>query len=196
MPLLSDNPFAVLSLISGPALLTNATGLLTLSTSNRFGLAIDRSRTLVRILEGREDTAHMALHLRQTERVEQRIMLLLSALRAFYLSIGSFAAASLISLLGAALTSANQQFVFHVVIGLALLTGGVGIGGLVWGCSMLVHETQLAALNVRDELTLVRETHQRALTIAQDLAAQDLAAQDLAAQDLAAQDLAAAQDLT
>ena len=160
MPLLADNPFAVLSLISGPALLTNATGLLTLSTSNRFGLAIERSRSLVKILESREDTAHTALHLRQTDRVERRIMLLLQALRAFYFSIGSFAAASLISLLGA-VTSSGQHFLFYAVLGLALLTGVLGIGGLVWGCSRLVQETQLAALNVRDELALVRETHRR-----------------------------------
>ncbi len=186
MPLLSDSPFAVLSLISGPALLTNATGLLTLSTSNRFGLAIDRSRSLVKILEGGEDTVHAALHLRQTERVEQRIMLLLHALRAFYLSIGSFAAASLISLLGAALTSSSQQIIFHAVIGLALVTGIVGVGGLVWGCSMLVRETQLAALNVRDELALVRETHQKALAVARSLAAEDFAAEDSAAEIMAA----------
>ena len=162
MPLLADNPFAVLSLISGPALLTNATGLLTLSTSNRFGLAIERSRILVKILESREDTAHTALHLRQTDRVERRIMLLLNALRAFYFSIGSFAAASLVSLLGAA-ASSGHSLVFSVSIGLALLTGVAGIGGLVWGCSLLVQETQLAALNVRDELALVRETHRQAL---------------------------------
>lgn len=175
MPLLADNPFAVLSLISGPALLTNATGLLTLSTSNRFGLAIDRSRTLVKILESREDNAHLALHLRQTDRVEQRIMLLLNALRAFYLAIGSFAAASLISLLGAALTSSGQQIVFRLIIGLASFTGVVGIGGLVWGCSMLVRETQLAALNVREELALVRETHQKVLAASEKLS-EDLAA--------------------
>ena len=185
MPLLSDNPFALLSLISGPALLTNATGLLTLSTSNRFGLAIDRSRSLVKILEGREDTAHTDLHLRQTERVEQRIMLLLHALRAFYLSIGSFAAASLVSLLGAALTSSGQHFVFRLIIGLALLTGVVGIGGLIWGCSMLVRETHLAALNVRDELALIRETHQQALAAARNRDAQSLDAEEpTAVQDL------------
>ena len=168
MPLLADNPFAILSLISGPALLTNATGLLTLSTSNRFGLAIDRSRSLVKILESREDNAHLALHLRQTDRVERRIMLLLYALRAFYLSIGSFAAASLISLLGAALTSSGQQAVFRFIIGLALFTG-------------VVRETQLAALNVRDDLALVREAHRQALAVTQDPDVQDLAAQDPAA---------------
>ncbi len=106
MPLLSDNPFAVLTFLSAPALLTNAMGLLTLSTSNRFGLAIERSRSLVKLPESTEDTAHAALHLRQTDRVELRIMLLLNALRAFYFSLGAFAAASLVSLLGAALASA------------------------------------------------------------------------------------------
>ena len=163
MPLLSDNPFAVLTFLSAPALLTNATGLLTLSTSNRFGLAIERSRSLVKLLESTEDTAHAALHLRQTDRVELRIMLLLNALRAFYFSIGAFAAASLVSLLGAALTSPEQHFAFRLVIGLALLTGIGGIGGIVYGCSLLVRETQLAVLNVRDELALVRQAHQRAL---------------------------------
>jgi hypothetical protein len=172
MPLLADNPFAVLSLISGPALLTNATGLLTLSTSNRFGLAIDRSRTLVKTLESREDTAHTALHLRQTDRVERRIMLLLNALRAFYFSIGSFAAASLVSLLGAVVSS-GHSLAFPVSIGLALLTGVAGIGGLVWGCSLLVQETQLAALNVRDELALIRETYRQAAAVQEAIAPQN-----------------------
>jgi hypothetical protein len=46
--MLSNNPFIVLSYVSGPAILTNAAALLLLSTSNRFARAIDRSRELAR----------------------------------------------------------------------------------------------------------------------------------------------------
>ena len=40
------NPFIVLSYVGGPAVLTSATSLLVLSTSNRFARAVDRSRLL------------------------------------------------------------------------------------------------------------------------------------------------------
>ena len=43
MPLLSDNPFTSLSLIAAPAVLTNASSVLALGTSNRFARAIDRA---------------------------------------------------------------------------------------------------------------------------------------------------------
>jgi len=42
MPFLSDNPFASLSLIAAPAVLTNASSVLALGTSNRFARAIER----------------------------------------------------------------------------------------------------------------------------------------------------------
>ena len=47
----ATNPFVILSYVGGPALLTNATGLFVLSTSNRFARAIDRARALA----GRSD---------------------------------------------------------------------------------------------------------------------------------------------
>ena len=45
------NPFAVLSLIVAPAILTNAASVLVMSTSNRLARAIDRARDLARELE-------------------------------------------------------------------------------------------------------------------------------------------------
>ena len=44
MPGGSSNPFAILTLIAAPAVLTNAASLLALGTSNRFARNIDRSR--------------------------------------------------------------------------------------------------------------------------------------------------------
>ncbi len=51
MPAIIDNPFTALSLIGAPAILTNASSLLALSTSNRFAHAIDRARVLTGLLQ-------------------------------------------------------------------------------------------------------------------------------------------------
>jgi len=45
------NPFAVLSLIVAPAVLTNASSVLAMSTSNRLARAVDRARELSKQLE-------------------------------------------------------------------------------------------------------------------------------------------------
>src|SRR5882672_7907964 len=51
MAALPSNPFAVLSFIVAPAVLTNASSVLILSTSNRLARAVDRTRALSRELE-------------------------------------------------------------------------------------------------------------------------------------------------
>lgn len=46
-----NSPFAALSLIVAPAVLTNASSILVLSTSNRLARAVDRARALAAELE-------------------------------------------------------------------------------------------------------------------------------------------------
>ena len=46
-----SNPFAVLSLIAAPAILTNCCSLLAMSTSNRLARAVDRAHELTKQLE-------------------------------------------------------------------------------------------------------------------------------------------------
>ncbi len=48
---MAPNPFAALSLIAAPAVLTNASSLLILSTSNRLARAVDRARQMTTELE-------------------------------------------------------------------------------------------------------------------------------------------------
>src|SRR5438477_2642397 len=100
------NPFAVLSLIAAPAILTNATSVLAMSTSNRLARAVDRARELARQLEqSAPDAADAATRRRLTElaAVDRRSLLLLRALRAVYVALGGFASATLLSLLTAVL---------------------------------------------------------------------------------------------
>ncbi len=166
MPLLADNPFTSLSLIAAPAVLTNASSVLALGTSNRFARAIDRARALSALLEDEEvtDDPMTLMRVRQLNRTERRALLLLHALRAFYLALGSFAASALLSLLGASVTSSTHHIIFHVTLIVGLVAGFFGVGGLVFGCILLVEETRLAVKNVSEEAVLVRERFKDYLT--------------------------------
>ena len=166
MPLLADNPFTSLSLIAAPAVLTNASSVLALGTSNRFARAIDRARALSLLLEKEQvtDDPLTIMRVRQLNRLERRALLLLHALRAFYLALGSFAASALFSLLGASVSISAHHIIFRVTLVLGLVIGTVGVGGLVFGCSILVEETRLAVKNVAEEAALVRERFKDYLT--------------------------------
>jgi len=69
----------------------------------------------------------------------------------FYMSLGSFAAAALISLFGSVFTASGQQFSFNFIALLGLLAGTVGVVGLVIGCTIMMRETRLAIKNLEEE---------------------------------------------
>lgn len=157
---LHENPFAALSLIAAPAVLTNASSLLALGTSNRFARAVDRQRQLSALLEGDKDGADEqtgALRLRQLHRSERRGQLLLGALTSFYVSLGAFAAASLVSLLGAVIVPAGFGVLSAAIRVTALAIGVVGLGGLVSGCTSLVRETRITLAALREEAAFSAE---------------------------------------
>lgn len=140
-----SNPFAVLTFIAAPAILTNASTVVALGTANRFARAIDRIRVLVAAVEGRDpDDAETAMRLRQLRSAQRRALHLLRAMTAFYLSVGSFAAASLISLVSAAGLATHLETLHRVALWVAFAAGVVGFGGLVAGSGLLVFETRMA----------------------------------------------------
>lgn len=160
---LSQNPFALLSLIAAPAVLTNSASVLVMSTTNRFLRASERMRALaVRVEEKKLTPALRALARKQVDRTERQAVLLLSALRAAYTAIGSFASASLISILGAGLASTSLNVGFHAMAALALAVGVVGASALVVACARLLAATRLSMLNMSEEAALIRR-HEEAL---------------------------------
>ncbi len=167
---LAANPFTVLTLIAGPAVLTNASSVLALGTSNRFARAIDRARALSKLLEDKAVNGDplTLMRVQQLNRTERRAVLMLHALRAFYLALGSFAAASLVSLIGASVAASEHTLVYRSTLLLALVTGVIGVGGLVVGCALLVTDTRLALLNVSEEARLVRARYKDYLTVSQN----------------------------
>jgi hypothetical protein len=161
---LSQNPFALLSLIAAPAVLTNSASVLVMSTTNRFLRASERMRALaVRVEEKKITPGLRGLVHTQVDRTERQAVLLLGALRAAYTAIGSFASASLISILGAGIAATTApQFGFHVMAGLALVVGVIGAAALVIACARLMAATRLSMMNMAEEAALIRK-HEEAL---------------------------------
>jgi chloramphenicol 3-O-phosphotransferase len=159
--ILDQNPFAVLSLIVAPAILTNASSVLIMSTSNRLARAVDRSRELSRQLE---ETSHLKLELAKPRRrlqelkaAEHRTLLLLRGLRCFYLALGGFATAALISLLGAVLAPLEtvRAVMFLEIAG--VIAGLLAVGALVYGSALLLRETRIAVQVISERTATVRE---------------------------------------
>ncbi|PYV44412.1 MAG: hypothetical protein DMG06_06580 [Acidobacteria bacterium] len=157
MSALNDNPFAVLTAVVAPAILTNACSVLCLGTGNRIARVVDRTRVITAEIASLEvGTSEYQVRLSQLERLQVRAQLLLKALRIFYACLGSFAAAALISVVGSALAFYDQRVAFHAAAVVGLATGGLGVTGLVSGCMLMVRETTLAVQNLTKEAELAR----------------------------------------
>ena len=154
----SQSPLAVLSLMVAPAILTNASTVLVMSTSNRLARAADRVRELAKQLEasGETDAAQSTRRLNELGVTEQRMLMLLSALRSFYVALGGFATATLAALLGAVLTAMIGDWVAHALELIGLAAGLVGLAALVHGASVLVRETRFVVRVLNERAAAVR----------------------------------------
>lgn len=154
---LSENPFAILTFIAAPAVFTNASSVLALGTGNRLARVVDRTRTLVKDVRGADTsdpTVKMwASHL---SRMERRGALLVKAMSFFYAAVGSFAGASLISILGATLAASPYRLPFELVAGIGVIAGAGGFLGLVLGCILLVRETRIALAIIVEEAEMAK----------------------------------------
>ena len=150
------NPFVVLSYVGGPALLTNATSLFVLSTSNRFARAIDRARALA---ERPEQDAESLGELRLAHR---RVELIVRALTSFYLAAATFAMGTLGSIAGAAVLEIQNPTMFDLVVAGAALLGIVGFLAFVTGAVCLIFEARLAARAIAREAHMALSRPMRA----------------------------------
>jgi hypothetical protein len=158
MAALPSNPFAVLSFIVAPAVLTNASSVLILSTSNRLARAVDRMRALSRELEaiGDLDSAIATQRLRELDVAEKRSLLLVRALRVFYLALSGFASAALLSLTGAVLAPSAPADLATLLGFVVIAAGLVAVGSIVFGSVLLVRETQMAVAILSEQTESLR----------------------------------------
>ena len=150
----ATGPFAALTLIVAPAMLTNVTAVLVLSTSNRLARAVDLGRTIGRELEADgagQPAEDVTRRLRDLAAANARSLMLLRALRAIYAAMAGFASATLTSLVGVVMARGAAPRWLVVPEMLALAAGVVGVTGIVWAALLLFRETRIAvtALNER-----------------------------------------------
>jgi hypothetical protein len=159
-------PFAALSYVSGPALLTNATSVLLLSTSNRFARAIDRSRALVTYLEEPGGVRTKAGAARELALSQGRVLLIRRALTGYYLATAMFALATMISIAGIVLSEYIGRLALDIIMAFAALSGFVGFVALVTGSIALILESRLAVRALRGEGAEAMSAIERALRAA------------------------------
>jgi hypothetical protein len=151
---LHESPFAVLTAIVAPAVLTNACSVLCLGISNRIARVVDRTRALTADMpKFQQGSQEYESRMRQLERLQRRAQSLVKALRLFYSALGGLAASALISVIGAASAYFGNAFVFQAIAVIALGIGTFAVTALVSGCVYMVHETRLAVQNLSEEAT-------------------------------------------
>jgi hypothetical protein len=157
------NPFGILTFIVAPAILTNASSVNALATSNRLGRATDRARQISAILASHTENADpwRVTYLEILGFAERRIKLLVRAMSCFYAAIGAFASASLVSLFGAVFFVGQWQLCGMGSMGLSILAGVIGVGGLAYGSALLVWETRVTLQSVTKETEFLLSHHQR-----------------------------------
>jgi len=157
---LSSSPFAVLTAIVAPAILTNASSVLALGTSNRLGRVVDRTRVVATELAALEPgSPDHQMWAAQLDPLHVRAQQLLKALRLFYAGLGLFAASALVSVGGSIAAYYGQKLAFEATAALAVLTGISAVLGLCAGCVLMVHETQLAVRTLSEEARLRARQH-------------------------------------
>jgi hypothetical protein len=158
----ATNPFAALTFIAAPALLTNAASLLLLGTSNRLARAVDRVRALTSHLEHHADTESRVaqLELRQLQTAERRVLIIVRAMTAFYLAVGSFAFGTMMALLGATFLAQDLVAVAASwAMSATVVACVVGVAAIMAGSLGLVFESRLTFRILRVEADLARERY-------------------------------------
>jgi hypothetical protein len=154
----AENPFAALTLIVAPAVLSNACSVLSLGTGNRFARVVDRSRVLTKEMDALPPSdPGFEKRMVQLERLQRRARLLIGALTLFYSALGAFVAAGLVSLVGAVLAEGTHAALFRTAAGIGLGIGVLAVVGVAAGCAMLVMETRLAVKSLYEEADLLHD---------------------------------------
>lgn len=154
------NPFAILTFISAPAVLTNASCVLLFGTGNRYGRAIDPVHELAEVIERNVELEEGEMHLRvrQLEAAETRTLLIVrAALTCFYTAVAGFVASTLVSLVGAVLVSAKIESAVAFSFALAFLAGTLGVFAMIAGAVMLARETRFSFRVLRQEKNFLTE---------------------------------------
>ena len=149
----SDSPFAVMTAVVAPAVLTNASSVLCLGTSNRLARVVDRTRVVIsEIRQIATNSPEYRDHLKQLDRLRTRGKLLIMALRLLYGALGGYAGAALLTVIGAVAMYYGRHSLFEWFAVAAMGLGILAVFGMASGCVLMIRETTLAITSVSEEV--------------------------------------------
>ncbi len=155
---LPTNPFAILTFISAPAVLTNASCVLLFGTGNRYGRAIDRVHELAALIENPSiDSAELHLRARQLDAGEKRAGLIVRALTCFYTAVAGFVASTLISLVGSILIAAQVGSGIGLALALAFIAGALAVVTMISGAFLLAQESIYSFRILKEERSFLTD---------------------------------------
>ena len=159
---LTQNPLTALSFIAAPALLTNATSSLAQSTSARMLATREAMTRLVVAFRSHEfQEAEGSSVDEHVTRIESQAKHLLDALHSIYLALGAFSAATLFTLIGAALIPFQGAIWFDALAFLGLALGAMGVGCLILGSVRLFQTTKLSFAGIHEDAARIRHDADR-----------------------------------
>jgi hypothetical protein len=159
-----ESPFAVLTAVVAPALLTNSSTVLVLGLGNRIARVTDRIRAVAGVMSNAGENSELYQRLQhQAQLLKQRAQILGKALRLGYAAVGGFAAEALIAVLGGVLVHYGFLTAARVAALAALAIGFGSVGSLVFACVHMVRETAIALDNLAEEAqtVMLEATRQR-----------------------------------
>jgi hypothetical protein len=161
-----ESPFAVLTAVVAPALLTNSSTVLVLGLGNRIARVTDRIRAVAGVMASAGENSELYPRLQQQAGLlKQRSQMLGKALRLGYAAVGAFAAEALIAVLGGMLVHYEFLMAARVAALVALAIGFGSVGSLVFACVYMVRETAIALDNLAEEAQTVMLEATRQLPI-------------------------------
>ncbi|MCK6596891.1 MAG: DUF2721 domain-containing protein [Bdellovibrionaceae bacterium] len=153
---MSQNPFAIITIIAAPAILTNASSILGLSTGNRLMKCLDTISTLERKIGEKHHEQNIKVFEQQLALSHKQSRHFLRALRSSYVSLGAFAFSCFLALLGSALLLVVTVNIIEPLAVISLFVGGAGVLGLVWSSFELFLASQITVRIMEKNYSLTK----------------------------------------
>lgn len=148
--MLIENPFQSLTVLAGPAILTNACTIMQNSASIRYTLAVTQWREL-RASLACSDTSLASLYTdpaRMAALSGQRVRHLLRGLDLLFIAVALFGVTTFLALCGALFSSASTSWTGPAMIALSSV-GGVGLAAMIAATSSFLLECATGRLMIR-----------------------------------------------
>lgn len=154
---MAQNPFTIITIIGAPAILTNASSILGLSTGTRLMKCLDTIAGIEKKLEDSSVVEEMKeIYLAQSRLSHRQSRNFLRALRASYTSLAAFAFSCFIALVGSIFILFGLREVAQGLALLSLIAGSTGVLGLVWSSIELIVASKLTLLIMSKNLEALK----------------------------------------